>query len=185
MPVLQARRTVQLVADAGSQPAGLLVQRFPIALDGLAADVLAGYEYVSMAADRVEIRRGAEAGDVPIREAGDVLRRLRPAPSPRRVWQASAMPPMSSADSSRLVRDTMCPSPRASMNSTSLNRALPALTPGPIRRALPTMTPLCSCTTQGGAAGTRQGLDRPDRPRVRDRRPAILLDQRGTSSRQR
>jgi len=65
MSVLQARRTVQLVADAGSQPADLLVQRFPIAFDGLAADVLAGYEYVSVAADRVEIRRGAEAGARP------------------------------------------------------------------------------------------------------------------------
>ena len=65
MPVLQARRTVGLVADAGSQPADLLVQRIPIALDGLAADALAGYEYVSVAADRVEIRCGAEAGARP------------------------------------------------------------------------------------------------------------------------
>jgi hypothetical protein len=86
MPVLQARRTVQLVADAGSQPSDLLVKRLPIALDGLAADVLAGYEYVIMVADRVEIRRGAEAGDVPIREAGDVLIRLRSASSPRQAW---------------------------------------------------------------------------------------------------
>ena len=61
MPVLQARRTVGLVADAGSQPADLLVQRFPIALDGLAAATLAGYEHVSVAA----IRRGAEAGARP------------------------------------------------------------------------------------------------------------------------
>jgi hypothetical protein len=37
MSALQAKRTVQLAADAGSQPADLLVQRFPIALDGLAA----------------------------------------------------------------------------------------------------------------------------------------------------
>jgi hypothetical protein len=43
MPVLRAKRTVQLAADAGSQPADLLVQRFPIALRGLAADVLAKY----------------------------------------------------------------------------------------------------------------------------------------------
>ena len=34
---------------------------------------LAGYDYVTEVADRVEIRRGAEAGDVLIREAGDVL----------------------------------------------------------------------------------------------------------------
>jgi hypothetical protein len=65
MPVLQAKRTVQLAADAGSQPANLLVQRFPIALDGLAADALAGYEHVSVAVDRVKIRRGAEAGARP------------------------------------------------------------------------------------------------------------------------
>jgi hypothetical protein len=57
MSALQAKRTVQLAADAGSQPADLLVQRFPIALDGLAADALA--------ADRVKIRRGAEAGARP------------------------------------------------------------------------------------------------------------------------
>ena len=65
MSALQAKRTVQLAADAGSQPADLLVQRFPIALDGLAADALAGYEHVSVAADRVKIRRGAEAGARP------------------------------------------------------------------------------------------------------------------------
>ena len=71
MPVLQARRTVGLVADAGSQPADLLVQRFPIALARrgallrVAADALAGYKYMSVAADRVEIRRGAEAGARP------------------------------------------------------------------------------------------------------------------------
>jgi hypothetical protein len=63
MSALQAKRTVQLAADAGSQPADLLVQRFPIVLDGLAA--LAGYEHVSVAADRVKIRRGAEAGARP------------------------------------------------------------------------------------------------------------------------
>jgi len=76
MSALQAKRTVQLAADAGSQPADLLVQRFPIALDGLAADALAGYEHVSVAADRVKIRRGAEAGHAPLPEAGDVLRRF-------------------------------------------------------------------------------------------------------------
>ena len=64
MSAVQAKRTVQLAADAGSQPADLLVQRFPIALDGLAA-ALAGYEHVSVAADRVKIRRGAEAGARP------------------------------------------------------------------------------------------------------------------------
>jgi hypothetical protein len=47
---------------------------------------------------------------------------LKPAPSPRQAWQASAMPPMSSADSSVGAR------------------------------------------TMAGAAGTRQGIDRSDRP---------------------
>jgi len=70
MSAPQAGRTVQPAADAGSQPSDLLVQRFPTTLDGLAADVLAGYEYVIVVPDRVEIRRGAEAGDVLIREAG-------------------------------------------------------------------------------------------------------------------
>jgi len=65
MPVLQAKRTVRLAADACSQPADLLVQRFPIALGGLAADALARHEHVSVAADRVKIRRGAEAGARP------------------------------------------------------------------------------------------------------------------------
>jgi hypothetical protein len=76
MPVLQAKRMVQLAADADSQPADLLVQRFPIVLGGLAADALAGYEHVIVAADRVKIRRGAEAGAPLLREAGDVLRRF-------------------------------------------------------------------------------------------------------------
>jgi len=62
MSAPQAGRTVQPAADAGSQPSDLLVQRFPTTLDGLAADVLAGYEYVIVVPDRVEIRRGAEAG---------------------------------------------------------------------------------------------------------------------------
>ena len=65
MSALQARRTVEPAADAGSQPSDLLVQRFPIALDGLAADALAGYEHVIVVPDRVEIRRGAEAGARP------------------------------------------------------------------------------------------------------------------------
>jgi hypothetical protein len=73
MSVLQARRTVQLAADARSQPNDLLVQRFAIALNGLAADVLAGYEYVIVVADRVKIRSGAEAGDVLIRFEVGVL----------------------------------------------------------------------------------------------------------------
>jgi hypothetical protein len=141
MPVLHARRAVQLVADAGSQPSDLLVQRFPIALDGLAADVLAGYEYVIVVADRVEIRRGAEAGDVLIRFEVGVLA----APGVVGIGDAADV----FGGQLALARDTMCPSARASMNSTSLNRAPRALTPGPIRRALPTMTPLCSCTTQG------------------------------------
>ena len=76
MSVLQARRTVQLAADAGSQPSDLLVRRFPIALDRLAADALAGYEYLIVVMDRVKIRCGAEARDILIREAGDVLVRF-------------------------------------------------------------------------------------------------------------
>jgi hypothetical protein len=65
MPVLQAKQTVQLAADVGSQPTDLLFQQFPIALGGLAAEALAGYEHVIVAADRVKIRRGAEAGARP------------------------------------------------------------------------------------------------------------------------
>jgi hypothetical protein len=62
MPVLQAKRTVQPAADAGSQPADLLVQRSPIALGGLAADALAGYEHVIVAADRVKIAAAQKPG---------------------------------------------------------------------------------------------------------------------------
>jgi len=86
MSALQAGRTVEPAADAGSQPSDLLVQRFPTTLDGLAADVLAGYEYVIVVPDRVEIRRGAEAGDVLIREAGVSLYGLKSASSPRQAW---------------------------------------------------------------------------------------------------
>jgi hypothetical protein len=56
MSVLQARRTVQLVADVGSQPSDLLVERFPIALDGLIDGVkslvhgVAGYRLANQAA---------------------------------------------------------------------------------------------------------------------------------------
>jgi len=68
MSALQAGRTVEPTADAGSQRSSR--PAVPIALDGLAADALAGYENVIVVPDRVEIRRGAEAGDVLIREAG-------------------------------------------------------------------------------------------------------------------
>jgi hypothetical protein len=76
MPVLQAKRTVQLAADAGSQPADLLVQRFPIALGGLAADALAGYEHVIV--PRIASRSAAaqKPGHALLPEAGDVLRRF-------------------------------------------------------------------------------------------------------------
>ena len=84
MPALQAKRTVQLRRRCGQPPADLLVQRFPIALDGLAADALAGYEHIDVAADRVKIRRSAEAGHALLPEAGDVLRqRFEAAPSRR------------------------------------------------------------------------------------------------------
>ena len=70
MSALQAGRTVEPAADAGQSAERSSRPAVPIALDGLAADALAGYEYVIVVPDRVEIRRGAEAGDVLIREAG-------------------------------------------------------------------------------------------------------------------
>jgi hypothetical protein len=74
---------------------------------------------------------------------------LKSASSPRQAWQASAMRPDVFGGQLAVGARTICPKPTGVDEQHLIEPGSSRADPGPIRRALPAMTPLCSCTTQG------------------------------------